>query len=112
MVAGKDAFRPGEAKNSWLTGTAAWNYYAITQYILGIQPEYDGLIIDPCVPESWEGFRLTRNFRGAVYHIEVKNPDHVSKGVKSISLNGKTFDERIIPIFSAGSENQVVILMG
>jgi len=112
MVAGKDAFRPGEAKNSWLTGTAAWNYYAISQYILGIQPEYDGLIIDPCVPESWEGFRITRNFRGAVYHIEVKNPDHVCKGVISISLNGKAFDERIIPTFSAGSENQVEILMG
>ena len=112
MVAGKDAFRPGEAKNSWLTGTAAWNYYAISQYILGIQPGYDGLIIDPCVPESWEGFRITRYFRGAVYHIEVKNPDHVCKGVISISLNGKAFDERIIPIFSAGSENQVEILMG
>ncbi len=112
MVAGKDAFRPGEAKNSWLTGTAAWNYYAISQYILGIQPGYDGLIIDPCVPESWEGFRITRNFRGAVYHIKVKNPDHISKGVKSISLNGKEFKERIIPIFSAGSVNQVEILMG
>jgi cellobiose phosphorylase len=112
MVAGKDAFQPGEAKNSWLTGTAAWNYYAISQYILGIQPEYDGLIIDPCVPESWEGFRITRNFRGAVYHIKVKNPDHVSKGVKSISLNGKEFKERIIPIFSSGSENQVEIHMG
>jgi cellobiose phosphorylase len=56
MVAGKDAFKPGEAKNSWLTGTAAWNYYAITQYILGIQPNYDGLIVDPCVPESWDSF--------------------------------------------------------
>ncbi|MGD9328288.1 MAG: hypothetical protein PVH48_04915 [Cyclobacteriaceae bacterium] len=112
MIAGKDAFKPGEAKNSWLTGTAAWNYYAITQYILGIQPDYDGLIVDPCIPKSWEGFNITRNFRGAVYQIMVKNPDHVSKGIKSIKLNGKTIKDPIIPICAAGSENQVEILMG
>ena len=112
MVAGKDAFKPGEAKNSWLTGTAAWNYYAITQYILGIKPDYDGMIIDPCVPESWDGFSIIRNFGGAVYQIEVKNPDHVSKGVKSITVNGQTIDGPVIPIFSEGSENQVKILMG
>jgi cellobiose phosphorylase len=112
MVAGKDAFKPGEAKNSWLTGTAAWNYYAITQYILGIQPNYDGLIVDPCVPESWDSFSITRNFRGAVYQIMIKNPDHVCKGIKSIKLNGKTIDEPIIPICAAGSENKVEILMG
>ena len=112
MVAGKDAFKPGEAKNSWLTGIAAWNYYAITQYILGIQPNYDGLIVDPCVPESWDSFSITRNFRGAVYQIMIKNPDHVCKGIKSIKLNGKTIDEPIIPICAAGSENKVEILMG
>jgi cellobiose phosphorylase len=112
MIAGKDAFKPGEAKNSWLTGTAAWNYYAITQYILGIQPDYDGMIINPCVPESWDGFSITRNFRGAIYQIKVKNPDHVSKGVKSIAVNGKAIDGQLIPIFSAGSTNQVEILMG
>jgi len=70
------------------------------------------LIIDPCIPESWEGFRITRNFRDAVYQIEVKNPDHVSKGVKSITVNGQTIDGPVIPIFSEGSENQVKILMG
>ena len=112
MVAGKDAFRPGEAKNSWLTGTAAWNYYAITQYILGIQPGYDGLIVDPCIPESWNSYEITRKFRGAVYQITVRNPDHVSKGVKSIQLNGKTVDELIIPICEEGSENSVEVLMG
>ena len=112
MIAGKDAFKPGEAKNSWLTGTAAWNYYAITQYILGIKPDYDGLIVDPCIPKSWEGFNITRNFRGAVYQIMVKNPDHVSKGIKSIKLNRKTIEDTIIPICAAGSENQVEILMG
>jgi cellobiose phosphorylase len=112
MIAGKDAFKPGEAKNSWLTGTAAWNYYAITQYILGIQPDYDGLIVNPCIPKNWDGFNITRNFRGAVYQIMVKNPDHVSKGVKLLTLNGKTIDGPIIPICAAGSENQVEVLMG
>ena len=112
MIAGKDAFKPGEAKNSWLTGTAAWNYYAITQYILGIQPDYDSMIVNPCIPQSWEGFSIKRNFRGATYLIEVKNPDHVSKGVKSIAVNGKAIDGHVIPIFSEGSENQVEILMG
>jgi cellobiose phosphorylase len=112
MIAGKDAFRPGEAKNSWLTGTAAWNYYAITQYILGIQPDYDGLVVDPCIPESWDSFSITRIFRGAIYQIMIKNPDHVSKGVKSITLNEKTLDDLIVPICDAGTENKVEILMG
>ena len=112
MIAGKDAFKPGEAKNSWLTGTAAWNYYAITQYILGIQPEYDGLVVNPCIPEKWDNFIIDRNFRGAMYKIMVKNPDHVSKGVKSISLNGKIVDGSIIPICPPDSENQVEIVMG
>jgi len=63
MVAGKDAFKPGEAKNSWLTGTASWNFYAVTQYMLGIRPEYDGLLVDPCIPTDWKGFKATRKFR-------------------------------------------------
>ncbi len=112
MIAGKDAFKPGEAKNSWLTGTAAWNYYAITQYILGIQPDYDGLIVDPCIPSSWDSFHITRKFRGAEYQIMVKNQNHVSKGIKSIKLNGKTIDGPVIPICAAGSENQIEILLG
>src|SRR5690554_7516819 len=85
MVAGKDAFKPGEAKNSWLTGTAAWNFYAISRYILGIQPQYEGLLIDPCIPAAWKGFEVVRKFRGAVYDIKVRNPKGVSKGVASRS---------------------------
>src|SRR4030042_1437356 len=72
MVAGKDAFKPGEAKNSWLTGTAPWNFYATSHYILGIKPGYDGLLIDPCIPASWKGFKITRKFRGTTYHISIK----------------------------------------
>jgi len=112
MIAGKDAFKPGEAKNSWLTGTAAWNYYAITQYILGIQPQYRGLKIDPCIPKSWDGFEVTRKFRNAVYKIKISNPDHVSKGIKKLILNGKEISGNIIPIAAKGSENIVEAVMG
>jgi cellobiose phosphorylase len=74
MVAGKDAAKPGEGKNSWLTGTAAWNWYCVTQFILGIQPDYDGLVIDPCIPSYWKGFTVRRKFRDAEYVIRVSNP--------------------------------------
>lgn len=80
MVAGKDAAKPGEGKNSWLTGTAAWNWYAITQFILGIKPSYDGIIVDPCIPASWKGFTVRRKFRGAEYTIRISNPEGICKG--------------------------------
>ena len=67
MIAGRDAPTHGEAKNSWLTGTAAWNYYAITQWILGIRPDYEGLRVAPVMPESWPGFTVSRTFRGVTY---------------------------------------------
>jgi len=106
MIAGKDAFKPGEAKNSWLTGTAAWNYYTITQYILGIRPAYQGLEIDPCIPKDWKTFEVTRIFRGATYHIEVKNPNGVCKGVKSIRIDGRpTNNGNVIPMQPAGKYN-------
>lgn len=112
MIAGKDAFRPGEAKNSWLTGTAAWNWYAISHYILGIQPDYDGLRIDPCIPKAWDGFRVTRKFRGAEYMIEVSNPDHVSKGIKSVTVDGSPIDGNSVPILDAGTRHIVEVVMG
>jgi cellobiose phosphorylase len=105
MIAGKDAFKPGEAKNSWLTGTAAWNYYTITQYILSIRPTYDGLEIDPCIPKSWDSFKVTRKFRNATYHIEITNPKGISKGVSSILLDGYAIDGNIIPIMPEGDYN-------
>ncbi len=111
MIAGKDAFLPGEAKNSWLTGTAAWNYYAISRYILGIQPELEGLKVDPCIPKSWDGFKITRRYRGSIYHIEVKNPDHVSKGVKEIRMNGEVVDGALLPM-GEQNEYQVEVIMG
>jgi cellobiose phosphorylase len=89
MIAGRDAAKPGEAKNSWLTGTAAWNWYAVSQFILGIRPDYDGLVIDPCIPNSLKRFSVTRRFRGAVYEIEVLNPRGVSCGVKEVVVDGE-----------------------
>jgi len=112
MVAGKDAFKPGEAKNSWLTGTASWNFYAITQFILGIRPDYDGLLVDPCIPESWTGFKVTRKFRGATYHIEISNPNRKSKGVKEITVDGKVISSNIIPVFEKGTEHKVSVVLG
>ncbi|MCB9208967.1 MAG: glycosyl transferase [Ignavibacteriales bacterium] len=112
MIAGKDAFKPGEAKNSWLTGTAAWNYYAITQYILGIQPQYNGLKIDPCIPNDWNEITIIRKFRDAKYNIEVKNPNHISKGIKQIYVNGNMIEGDIIPIMEKGSENTIEVIMG
>jgi cellobiose phosphorylase len=112
MIAGKDAFKSGEAKNSWLTGTAAWNYYAITQFILGIQPQYNGLKIDPCIPKAWDGFEINRKFRGANYKIKISNPKHVSKGIEKLILNGKEITGNEIPIANAVSENVVEVVMG
>ena len=111
MISGKDAFKPGEAKNSWLTGTAAWNYYAITQFILGIQPQYHGLKVDPCIPKAWDGFEITRKFRGSVYKIKVTNPQHVSKGIKKLMVNGKEISGNIIPLAASGSKNIVEVVM-
>ena len=111
MIAGKDAYLPGEAKNSWLTGTAAWNYYAITQYILGIRPAYNGLMINPCIPSEWKGFTVTRTFRGAVYVIDVKNPNKLMKGVASLKLNGQVIEGNIIPLMPAGSTNKVEVVL-
>ncbi|MHB9055190.1 MAG: GH36-type glycosyl hydrolase domain-containing protein [Paludibacteraceae bacterium] len=111
MIAGKDAFRPGEAKNSWLTGTAAWNYYALTQYILGIRPTYEGLMVDPCIPAEWKGFNVKRQFRGATYLIEVKNPNGSMKGLSSLLVDGNKIDGYIIPFMPEGGTYQVEVIM-
>jgi len=111
MIAGKDAFRPGEAKNSWLTGTAAWNYYTITQYILGVRPTYEGLMVDPCIPGEWKGFAVTRQFRGATYIINVKNPNGSMKGVTSIMVDEQYIDGYVIPFMPAGGTYQVEVIM-
>ena len=110
MIAGKDAARPGEGKNSWLTGTAAWNYYAITQFILGIKPAYDGLEINPCIPSTWKEFKVKRKFRGAIYDITVQNPYGVCKGVQSLIVNGNLTEGNIIK--HQPGHHQVLVTLG
>lgn len=111
MIAGKDAWKPGEAKNSWLTGTAAWNFFAVSQHILGIQPGYDGLIVNPCIPKEWQGFAVTRKYRGTEYRIEVSNPSAVSKGIAELIVNGEKLEGNRIPI-QTGEVCEVKIVMG
>jgi cellobiose phosphorylase len=112
MIAGKDAYKPGEAKNSWLTGTASWNFFAITQFILGIRPGYDGLVIDPCIPKDWKSYTVTRKFRGAEYSIEIQNPDGAGKGVKQLIVDGEQIDGNVIPLHEAGTRHDVKIVLG
>ncbi len=112
MIAGKDAKRHGEAKNSWLTGTAAWNFVAVSQYILGIIPDWDGLKVDPSIPHEWDGFTATRKFRGDTFNITFKNPDHVCKGIKSVTVDGKAIDGNVLPVFGDGNEHSVEVVMG
>ena len=109
MIAGKDAARPGEAKNSWLTGTAAWNWYAITQFILGIKPAYDGLEINPCICPEWKEYQVKRKFRGAEYLITILNPNGVCKGVKSIEVDGQPIEGCIVK-HSAGTHTVKVVM--
>ena len=112
MIAGRDAPSFGEAKNSWLTGTAAWTFLSISQAILGVKPTLDGLMIDPCIPASRKGFTLTRRYRGAVYEIRVENPEGVEKGVREITLDGVRVEGKTLPVLPAGTRAQVVVRMG
>ena len=118
MIGGKDAGADigkqgdnfGQGKNSWLTGTAAWNMVAISQYILGIAADFDGLKIDPSIPHEWDGMKATRQFRGATYDITVKNPNHVCKGVKSMTVDGRAVDGNVIPVMDGGRHTVEVVL--
>ena len=96
MVAGKDAARPGEGKNSWLTGTAAWMWLTVSEYILGIKPDYDGLCIDPCLPETAKDYTVQRRFRQAEYTINV-HPNGRQKGVRHITLDGQPVSGLVVP---------------
>ncbi|MBQ7137442.1 MAG: glycosyl transferase [Clostridia bacterium] len=112
MIAGKDAKNFGQAKNSWLTGTAAWNFYVISNYILGIKPDWQGLKIDPCVPHDWDGYKVSRRFRGATYDIAINNPEHVCKGVKAVVVDGKAIEGNVLPVFADGKNHEVVVTLG
>jgi cellobiose phosphorylase len=97
-IDGRDSPTFGQAKNSWLTGTAAWTFVVLSQGILGVKPDYDGLVLDPCIPTTWPGYSVTRRFRGSTFHIEVANPDGVSSGVARLEVDGKTLPGTLIPV--------------
>ena len=97
----------GEAKNSWLTGTAAWTFFNVSQYILGIQPTLDGLKVDPCIPHTLGGFTVTRRYRGATYHIAVDNTAAVQYGVKSVAVDGKPIEGSLLPLAPEGAVVEV-----
>ena len=114
MIAGRDAPTHGEAKNSWLTGTAAWNYVAITQWILGIRPELGGLRIDPVIPSSWPGFTATRRFRDATYQITVRRAGTLDSGIAegaSVSVNGDRVVGTLLPLAPAGDTVRVEVVL-
>ena len=110
FIMGKDHTAHGRARHPFMTGSGGWSYFSATRYMLGIRPDFDSLTIDPCIPNAWPGFKLHRLFRGASYNIEVQNPDHVSKGVKKIYVNGTETDS--IPVMEEGSTTEVLVIMG
>ncbi|VGO14514.1 Cellobiose phosphorylase [Pontiella desulfatans] len=101
----------GLARNSWLSGTSSWTYQAATKFIVGIMPTHGGLEINPCIPKAWDGFKVVRKFRGATYRIEVENPEHISKGVASVVVDGEPVEGNVVPVFDGG-EHSVEVLMG
>ena len=103
---------PGRGGNPWLTGTAAWSMLAVTQYILGLKPAYEGLKIAPCVPKSWKNLEIRRKFRGATLHIRVKNPDAVEKGIVRVTVDGEEIEGNVIPVQPEGTTHEVEVLMG
>lgn len=104
--------RAGNTRTSWLTGAAAWFYFSATQYILGIQPQINGLRIDPCIPSKWDGFTVNRVFRGKTLNIHIHNPKHLCKGVRKLTLNGKEIPENLIPVDQMLDQNQVEVWLG
>lgn len=110
FVMGKDHTGFGRARHPFMTGTGGWAYFSATRYILGVRPQLDCLLVDPCVPSDWEEFSVDRVFRDAIYHIRVQNPEKVMKGVKEIRIDGKKVEK--IPIMPEGTEHQVMVIMG
>ena len=116
FVSGPDHSAFGRAYHPFMTGSAGWSYFAVTRYMLGIRPDFDCLIIDPCVPPSWPSFSVRRVWRDTVYNITVENPKAVSKGVKECKLNGKSVNcsgkTALVPVQEKGSECHITVLMG
>lgn len=110
FVVGRSHTAFGRARHPFMTGSAGWAYYAATQYILGVRPDFDCLRVDPCVPADWKEFSVTRKWRGGVYNIHVVNPDGVEKGVREIIADGRKVDA--LPVIPAGNICNAEIIMG
>lgn len=104
--------RPGNTRVSWLSGAATWNYYSITQYMLGIRPQYDGLLIDPCVKHDWDSFSVERRWRNMNISIEVKNPSRVCRGIESLEVDGKKLDSVLVPVDLLHDGSRIIAVMG
>lgn len=104
--------RPGNTRVSWLSGGATWNYYSITQYMLGIRPQYDGLLIDPCVKHDWDSFSVERRWRNMNISIEVKNSSRVCRGIESLEVDGKKLDSVLVPVDLLHDGSRIIAVMG
>jgi N,N'-diacetylchitobiose phosphorylase len=111
FIMGEDHTAFGRARHPWLTGSAGWAYTAAVQWILGVRPTFDGLIVDPCIPSPWREYEVVRKWRGATYRITVSNPAGVQKGVTAVLLNGRR-TSLPIPPQPTGSINEVQVTMG
>ena len=110
FVSGPDHTTFGQAHHPFMTGSAGWAYFATTQYILGVKPDFDGLKIDPCVEADWKEFTVTRRWRGATYVIHVTNPNGVQKGVASVTADGKAVEK--LPVLAEGAVCHAEVVMG
>jgi N,N'-diacetylchitobiose phosphorylase len=110
FIMGREHTGFGRARHPFMTGTGGWAYFSATRYMLGVRPQFNELLIDPCIPSDWEKFNIQREWRGALYHITVLNPNGVMKGIKSLQLNG-SFVEKI-EAQPSGSVNEVLVIMG
>lgn len=111
-IHGPDSAYYGQGEFSWTTGTAAWMWKVSLDWILGVRAEFKGLLVDPCIPPEWDGYRLSRRFRRATYEIEVENPEHVSHSVREIYVDGKPHLSHLLPVFPAGETHHVRVVMG
>ena len=111
-VHGPDSAYYGQGEFSWMTGTATWMWKVCLDWILGVRAEIRGLLVDPCIPPEWDGFRLTRRFRKATYEIEVENPEHVSQGISELWIDGERHHSHLLPVFPPGTTHEVKVVMG
>lgn len=110
FIVGKEHTAYGRARHPFMTGTGGWAYFSATRFILGIRPQFDTLTVDPCIPAEWKEFKISREWRGAMYNITVLNPEGVMKGIKSIRLNKEIVNQIVAQ--ANGSQNEVIVIMG